>query len=69
MSEAIARSARQRTESRGAHSRLDHPATDEGHWDTLNSVAFRGRDGAMAVGTTPLPAMPDELRGLLGGDH
>ena len=30
VSEAIARSARQRTESRGAHSRLDYPATDDG---------------------------------------
>ena len=29
VSEAIARSARLRTESRGAHSRLDHPATDD----------------------------------------
>ena len=29
VSEAIARSARQRTESRGAHSRLDYPDTDD----------------------------------------
>ena len=69
VSEAIARSARQRTESRGAHSRLDHPETDETRWNELNSVVFRGRDGAMAVGTTALPAMSDELRELLGGAH
>ena len=70
ISEAIARSARQRTESRGAHSRLDHPATDETRWGGINSVIFRGRDGAMSVGTTPLPAMTDELRSLLGtGGH
>ena len=29
ISEAVARSARERTESRGAHSRLDFPATDD----------------------------------------
>ena len=66
ISEAIARSARQRSESRGAHSRLDHPETDDTHWSGVNSVIFRGRDGAMSVGTTPLPAMTDELRSLLG---
>jgi succinate dehydrogenase / fumarate reductase flavoprotein subunit len=70
VSEAIARSARQRTESRGAHSRLDHPATDDTTWNGVNSVIFRARDGSMSVGTTPLPAMPDELRSLLGpSDH
>ncbi len=69
VSEAITRSARQRTESRGAHSRIDYPATDDTHWNAINSVVFRGRDGAMAVGTTPIPTMSDELRGLLGGDH
>jgi len=66
ISEAIARSARQRSESRGAHSRLDHPETDDTHWSGVNSVIFRGRDGAMSVGTTPLPAMTDDLRSLLG---
>ena len=70
VSEAITRSARQRTESRGAHSRLDHPATDEETWGHLNSVISRGPDGAMTVTTSPLPAMPDELRGLLAaGGH
>jgi len=70
VSEAIARSARQRTESRGAHSRLDHTATDDTTWNGVNSVIFRARDGAMSVGTTPLPAMTDELRSLLRtGDH
>ncbi len=70
VSEAIARSARQRTESRGAHSRLDHPATDDAEWNVINSVVSRAPDGSMTVGTSPLPAMPDELRSLLGSnDH
>jgi succinate dehydrogenase/fumarate reductase flavoprotein subunit len=69
VSEAIARSARQRTESRGAHSRLDHPATDDTTWNGVNSVIFRARDGSMSVGTTPLPSMSDELRSLLGPSH
>ncbi|MEA2611799.1 MAG: succinate dehydrogenase / fumarate reductase, flavoprotein subunit [Chloroflexota bacterium] len=70
ISEAIARSARLRTESRGAHSRLDYPATDEVQWGHLNTVVVQAHDGSMAVTTTALPAMSDELRSLLGSsDH
>ncbi|HZC32940.1 MAG TPA: fumarate reductase/succinate dehydrogenase flavoprotein subunit, partial [Candidatus Bathyarchaeia archaeon] len=63
VSEAIARSAKQRHESRGAHSRIDYPEPDEA-WAKLNSVV-RLEGDAMGVGTTPLPAMPDELRQLV----
>jgi succinate dehydrogenase flavoprotein subunit len=70
VSEAIARSARLRTESRGAHSRLDHPDTDDAQWGGRNSVISRGPDGAMTVRTAPVPTMSDELRSLLGSsDH
>ena len=69
VSEAITRSARQRTESRGAHSRLDYPTTDDATWGGLNIVVARAEDGTMAVTSTPLPTMTDELRGLLGADH
>jgi succinate dehydrogenase / fumarate reductase flavoprotein subunit len=70
ISEAITRSARQRTESRGAHSRLDYPAQDDARWGQLNSVVARTPDGSMAVSTSSLPAMTDELRSLLGNsDH
>jgi len=69
VSEAITRSARQRTESRGAHSRLDFPGPDDDAWGRRNSVVRRAADGSMEVATTDLPAMPDELRALLGGAH
>src|SRR4029078_9407428 len=46
ISEAITRSALQRTESRGAHSRIDHPETDEAGWGGRNSVVRRTADRA-----------------------
>jgi succinate dehydrogenase flavoprotein subunit len=69
ISDAIARSALVREESRGAHSRLDHPETKP-DWATRNVVV--GREGeTMTVSTAPIPAMPDELRALAeaGGAH
>jgi succinate dehydrogenase / fumarate reductase flavoprotein subunit len=67
VSEAITRSALQRTESRGAHSRLDFPETDQAGWGGRNGVVRRREDGSMDVATTKLHAMPDELGSLLGG--
>jgi succinate dehydrogenase / fumarate reductase flavoprotein subunit len=69
VSEAITRSALQRTESRGAHSRLDFPETDEAGWGGRNSVVRRDADGSMAVTTTSLPRMAKDLRSLLGPAH
>jgi succinate dehydrogenase / fumarate reductase flavoprotein subunit len=69
VSEAITRSARQRTESRGAHSRLDHPDTDDANWGNRNTVVRQGRNQRMEVRTTALPAMPAALRELLGAAH
>jgi succinate dehydrogenase / fumarate reductase flavoprotein subunit len=66
VSEAITRAALLRTESRGAHSRLDFPATDDERWGGVNTVVARSEAGSMTVATAPLPAMRDELRGLLG---
>jgi succinate dehydrogenase / fumarate reductase, flavoprotein subunit len=69
VSEAITRCALQRTESRGAHSRIDHPDTDQAGWGGRNSVVRRSGDGSMEVTTSALPAMPDELQLLLGSAH
>ena len=63
VSEAIARSAKTRRESRGAHSRLDFPDPDP-VWAKKNTVArFAGE--TMKISTTPLPAMPNDLRQLI----
>jgi succinate dehydrogenase / fumarate reductase flavoprotein subunit len=63
VSEAIARSALERTESRGAHSRLDHVGMRP-EWDGVN-VAVRREAGQMTVRRSPTVPMADELRPLV----
>jgi succinate dehydrogenase / fumarate reductase flavoprotein subunit len=63
VSEAVARSALVREESRGAHSRLDFPGLD-GRLGRLNTVVARDGD-AVRVSQAPLPEMPAELRALV----
>ena len=63
VSEAVARSAKARRESRGAHSRLDFPDPDP-VWAQQNNAA-RLVDEAMEIVSTPLPTMPDALRQLI----
>ena len=62
VSEAITRSALLRKESRGAHSRLDHP-NSEAAFGKVNHCCVRAGD-AMRVHATPLPEMPAELKRL-----
>ncbi len=62
-SEAIARSALSRKESRGAHSRLDYEKMDP-ELAKENTSVFKGKDGNMQLEKTPCPVMPPELKEL-----
>ncbi|MEZ6210289.1 MAG: fumarate reductase/succinate dehydrogenase flavoprotein subunit [Phycisphaerales bacterium] len=64
VSEAVARCALDRKESRGAHFRDDYPAKDEAH-ASHNTIVFRGADGAMVVERREIPAMPKELSDII----
>ena len=59
-SEAIAKCAMQRKESRGAHSRIDHPNMDS-EWGKWNSLVKKGNDGAMVVSKIPVSEMSSDL--------
>ena len=54
--------ALERTESRGGHTRDDHPYTDDA-WGKVN-VVLRVRNGRLQIGREPLPEMPAELKVL-----
>jgi succinate dehydrogenase / fumarate reductase flavoprotein subunit len=64
VSEAVARAALERKESRGAHFRDDHPDKDE-QYAKFNIVLRKGADGAMQVEREPLPPMPVELKAII----
>jgi len=63
VAEAIARSAVERTESRGGHTRSDYPETDP-EWGKWNLSLSQNADGSMKLEKTPLPEMPAELATL-----
>jgi len=63
VAECSAMAALERKESRGGHTRDDHPYADD-TWGKINNV-LRLRDGAITLTREPLPQMPDELRALL----
>jgi succinate dehydrogenase / fumarate reductase flavoprotein subunit len=66
VSEAVARSARARRESRGAHSRLDFPDPDPVWAGQNNAIRLAG--DTMEITTTPLPPLPDDLRALIAAE-
>jgi succinate dehydrogenase / fumarate reductase flavoprotein subunit len=66
VSEAVARSALVREESRGAHSRIDFPELSA-EWGTKNNIVWRD-GGAMGLRQDTLPELPAELKQVLAED-
>ena len=64
VSEAIARSAIERKESRGGHFRQDYPDKDPAY-ATINIVVKCGPDGQMQVSRVPIAPMPAELKQVI----
>jgi succinate dehydrogenase / fumarate reductase flavoprotein subunit len=62
VAECSAVAALERKESRGGHTRDDHPYTDD-TWGKVN-VVLRLRDRRIQVSREPLPEMPAELKAL-----
>ena len=65
VSEAVTRAALARRESRGAHTRVEHPDSDK-RFGTVNVVVRRQGD-AMTVVEEPIVPVPGELRDILEG--
>ncbi len=61
--EATTLGALERKESRGGHTREDHPGPDPDKYGKINLV-LRRTDGEFSLSEEPLPEMPDDLKEL-----
>jgi succinate dehydrogenase / fumarate reductase, flavoprotein subunit len=69
VSECIARAALEREESRGGHTREDHPGPDD-RWGTLNiALSLNAAGEGVDLVTQPLPVMPDDLAAFFEEAH
>ena len=64
VSEAVARTAALRKESRGAHFREDHTGKDE-HWGNTTLVVRKGADGGMEIEEERVTPPRDELQQII----
>jgi succinate dehydrogenase / fumarate reductase flavoprotein subunit len=64
VSEAIARCALERKESRGGHFRDDYPDKDP-NYARFNFVLKKGADGEMQLSREPIPPMPANLAAII----
>jgi succinate dehydrogenase / fumarate reductase flavoprotein subunit len=64
VSEAIARSALERKESRGAQFRDDYPDKDE-QFAKVNTMISKAEDGSMQIRLEPLPEIPEYLKQII----
>jgi succinate dehydrogenase / fumarate reductase flavoprotein subunit len=67
VSEACARAALERKESRGGHTRDDYPKTDP-EWGKVNLIVTE-KNGVISIAHKPLPQMPDDLAKLFEESH
>jgi succinate dehydrogenase / fumarate reductase flavoprotein subunit len=66
VSEAVARAALERRESRGAHTRVEFPDSDKAFGGV--NVIVRRQNGKMTVAQEALPQIPDDARRIIEGE-